>query len=50
MTNITPQEMCRLWFSHEQLEKVYVHLKHMKTLTPVIIMYKNMKYISLNRC
>jgi len=34
MRNITPQEMCRLWFSHEQLEKVYVHLKHMnKTLT-----------------
>lgn len=51
MRNITPQEMCRLWFSHEQLEKVYVHLKHMnKTLTPVIIMYKIMKYISLNRC
>lgn len=49
--NIIPQEMCPLWFSHEQLEKVYVHLKHMnKTLTPVIIMYKNMMYISLNSC
>ncbi len=48
---IPPQEMYPLWFSHEQLEKVCVHLKHMnKIWTPVISPFTMLHLIIMYRC